>query len=186
MPKQIIKWMFILSYFLICNSYADGIIKNIEQYLQRYPQRIDEQGWVTIPRSDLLENTEPFDTNCDYKLVHSDTSIALPIEVTKYSFMFQTSCDGNYLHRIAHSNKNKIWACTNGYMSKKFKSLLQVTAFKQLSPESIKYARNKHLKSMLPSSSDDLVQLIVKMDKEIKDLKKEANKNCCERNCVIL
>ncbi|NQY42694.1 MAG: hypothetical protein HRT87_05050 [Legionellales bacterium] len=183
MLKQIIKGMFILGYFFICNSYADGIIQNLNQYLQRYPQRIDEQGWVTIPRSDLFENTQYFDTNCDYKLVHSDTSIALPIQVTKYSFMFQTVCDGNYLHRIAHSNKNKIWACTDGYMSKKTSSLLQVTAFMQLSPESIKYARNKHLKSMLPSSSEGLVQLIVKMDKRIKELEKK--KSCCD-NCTIL
>lgn len=125
--------------FLLNTSYADGIIPDLKRYLENYPHLIDEQGWVTIPREHLLNNTENFDIKCDYKLVHSDTSIAFPIKLTKYSFIFKAPyASKDYLHLIEYQKKHKILACLQE-MSKKEASKYQVTAFKQLSPESRQY-----------------------------------------------
>ncbi|NQY43594.1 MAG: hypothetical protein HRT87_09655, partial [Legionellales bacterium] len=115
---------------ILTNSiHADGIISNLDEYLQRYPHLIDEQGWVTITREHLLNNTKYFDINCDYKLVHSDTSIAFPIKLTKHRFVFKApSADKDYLHLIEYNKKHKIIACWQKLTSREDSSI-QVTAF---------------------------------------------------------
>ncbi len=164
--------------------YADGIIPNLQQYLERYPQHIDAQGWVTISRSELLDNTKNFDVKCQYQLVYSDTIIEMPTSV-RADFLIFNYTNPNVYMLIESKNKLLLLTCPEG-TRKKTDTGARIIAIKQLSPESTKYALEKHLRTSLRASPAEFVDLMVSMDRRIKTLEKEVNKSCCKKNCVIL
>ncbi len=161
--------------------FADGIILNLDEYLQRYPNRIDRQGWVIIPRGELLDNAENFDINCQYQL-HSDAVIEMPTSVGTNRLIFHFTNPNGFMV-IDYDKKLILSHCALG-SSKRANTGARIIAIKQLSPESIRYANEKRFKSSLNNS--EFVELMVSMDRRIKTLEKEVNKSCCEKNCVIL
>ncbi len=174
----------IILLFLTKAIFADGVILNLKEYLQTYPHRIDEAGWVTIPRSDLIENTAQFDTKCQYQVIVNDHYI-LPITLLSLSVItFKFNEDFPTL-TIINSNKIQVWRRRENENKVDVSRDRSVSGFKQLSPESIKYARDKYFRSNLRTSPAEFIELIVNMEERIKTLEKEANKSCCE-NCTIL
>ena len=175
MLKQIIKGMFILSYLIICNSYADGIISNLDEYLKKYPDRIDEQGWVTIPRDDLENNSLPFRRNCQYQLMYNDNFIASPLLLSESTFHFKCSCK-NRLFEVDCQDKLIIWSYEDGlHRNREISKCRNVTAIKQLSPESSEYASKKRLESILKISPSKFINFMFEMQEEVKKLREVIN-----------
>ncbi len=64
MKKMTLAIMLLL---LTKTIFADGIIYNLERYLEQYSDRISADGWVTIPADMLTNNRAYFSRECEYR-----------------------------------------------------------------------------------------------------------------------
>ncbi len=183
--------------------YADGIIPNLQQYLTRYPSRIDAEGWVTIPKGELIDNKIVFDTNSQYQLVAGGRIFADATQVEAYRLTFKW-CKPGYLTRIHCGDKLKIdyvedTAGTED--GKQAKPTHELSYIKQRSPESIRYANEKRFKASLKNSKiveliarnhndlgtqiTKLTEAVITINERMDKYQKKADKSRCD-NCIIL
>ncbi len=127
----------IIFLFLTNTIFADGIISNLQQYLQKHPDRISADGWVTIPLEILKINKEPFGLDCEYRAEdgnHSwQTSGYISESLIEFGFPWNTS---RFMY-IQQSNKSII---TEAHESK---NNAMVIKLQQRSPASIAYTKKR-------------------------------------------
>ncbi|NQY42357.1 MAG: hypothetical protein HRT87_03305 [Legionellales bacterium] len=193
MKKLILTTILII---LANTIYADGITDDIEQYLGQYPDRISPDGWVIFPANILIDNVKDFSTECEYRVYTAGNRWLTHGYVSaKIARFVWPHCPFKHVYlKVTNDRKNDL------VNEQKETEIYQITKLEEKCPSYLRYIKKKEqeeinklnvllhqidVKINQLKKSQDSVELIVKMDTEIKKLKKQANKTCYD-NCVIL
>lgn len=168
--------IYVFCFWNLCDS---RIIENPT------PDIISSTGWIALQGLNLAENQKYFDTTCEYRITIQSKTVMMPISIFKEGLGFKPSSLGR-LGTINYREKHVFIMCKDGDMASKQRnddiSVLQIE--ERCSDYMDIYLKDKIPAMLLPNvNSSDFANLIVKMDKRIKDLEKK--KSCCN-NCTIL
>lgn len=154
MKKLILVTMLFLTNYVL----ADGIIHNLKRYVEQYPERIDNSGWVTVPFDLLTDNKYKFSKKADYivKLTgHGEIRIddddlganSIKVKATSY-----------YIYNVDHASKT-VGTCINKSINPTF----AVEYIKQQSTESIVLVNTIRLEKKFLKKITELTSLFENM-----------------------
>ncbi len=186
----------IIFLFLTKAIFADGIISNIDEYLEQYPKRISADGWVTIPADMLTNNKADFSRECEYRVYANEhrwlTNGYVAADIAHFVY---PHCPYNPVYLTVKKN-NKISLITEK------EQVYKITKLEERCPAYLEYIKKrdqekyfgaiKDLRINITRNHNDLgiqitklTEAVITINERMNNYQKNANKSRCD-NCTIL